>query len=176
LEEALKEDTELQGASAAGHRNCLRDWFKEELGQTMGALLVPAEFRRRLEAVIANKKATGRLASKLRTKSIKTAPTEDKLRNYVEWIIENAGGKSMQKFKATADIFRARQSAALNFQSMVLGEIGRYAEVTLAYRQHAGKFPKFAKFNPEKNHWTVGTVDDQNLWKETNETFPDQPG
>jgi hypothetical protein len=71
----------------------------------------------------------------------------------------------------------ARQRAALNFQTLVLGQIMRYAEVTIAYRQHAGAFPKFAKFNKDRNLWIVGTVNDQNVWtdKQPEETFPDKP-
>jgi hypothetical protein len=142
----------------------------------MEEVLVPAELRSRLETLISNGKAKERLAAQFKRSP---RPSDEKLRTYVESMIDRSGGKSMQSFRTTADLFRARQSAALNFQSMILGEIGRYAEVTLAYRQHAnsGNFPKFAKFDKAKSEWIVGTVNNQNVWTEKSpkETFPDKP-
>jgi hypothetical protein len=59
----------------------------------------------------------------------------------------------------------------------VLGEMMRYAELTIAYRHHEGAFPKFAKFNKDSNEWIVGTVNSQNVWtaKDPAEKFADKP-
>ena len=106
---------------------------------------------------------------------MKPAPTEENLRFYIELILNKAGGKTKQTYDTTPKIFEARQRAAINFQTLVLGEMMRYAELTIAYRHHAGPFPKFAKFNRDRNEWIVGTVNAQNGWTTTAETFPDKP-
>ena len=91
-------------------------------------------------------------------------------------ILEKAAPKTRQ-IKTTPGIFQARQLAAVNYQALVLGEMMRYAEVTIAYRQHAGAFPKFATFDNQHSRWVVGTVDGDNAWtaKQPQETFADRP-
>jgi hypothetical protein len=76
----------------------------------------------------------------------------------------------------TPGILDARRTAALNFQSLLLKIYG-YGEVVLAYRKHAGQFPKLAKFDVENKVWKVGELVEGNQWKfkVPVETFPDQP-
>lgn len=108
---------------------------------------------------------------------VKPVPTSAELEEYEKFILDKCGGKVKGSFKTTPGLLQARQTAAINFQTLVLGEILRYGEVTIAYRQHANKgaFPKFAKFDKQGRRWIVGTVNAQNNWTATEETFPDRP-
>ena len=90
--------------------------------------------------------------------------------------------KTEQLWTTTPGILKARQTAAINFQAAVLGEMNSYAEVTIAYRKHPGLneffFPKFATFDDDHKRWILGTVNiESNDWTPTNPvaTFPDQP-
>lgn len=102
-------------------------------------------------------------------------PTTAELEEYEKFILDKCGGKTKGSFKTTAGLFQARQNAAINFQTLVLGQIMRYGEVTIAYRQHAGPFPKFAKFDKPGGVWKVGSVDGENNWADGHETFLDRP-
>jgi hypothetical protein len=108
-------------------------------------------------------------------KEMKPPPTKEQLDFYIELLVNKAGGKTKNTYATTPRIYEARQNAAINFETLVLGEIMRYAEVTISYRHHAGDFPKFAKFDQQHNVWMVGTINAQNTWTDTAETFPDKP-
>lgn len=133
----------------------------------------PEQFRQKVEAAVSPPVA--------KTKWSKVEPLPPDVVRGKDLVIEHIGGKTKQNWPTTPGIFDARRNAAINFQSLVLGEMMRYAEVTLAYRQHAGKgvhsFPKFACFDQNNERWIVGTVDDKNVWtaKPQLETFPDHP-
>ena len=73
--------------------------------------------------------------------------------------------KKIVQTATTEGILQARRLAAINFQSLVLGEMHCYGEVVVAYRQHAGKFPKFAQFNSANKLWRVGELTQNNTWK-----------
>jgi hypothetical protein len=102
-------------------------------------------------------------------------PTEQELKEFEKTILDKCGGKTAGGQKTTPGLLQARQNAAINFQALVLGQIMRYGEVTIAYRRHAGNFPKFAKFDKAGRRWIVGTVDKDNKWIEGAETFADRP-
>lgn len=73
-------------------------------------------------------------------------------------------------------IMQARQLAAINFQSLVLGEIHSYGEITVAYRQHAGPFPKFCQWDAGRSVWKVGkVVGQQFVFNNPEETIADKP-
>ena len=86
------------------------------------------------------------------------------------------GTKILGTQQTTPGILQARQLAAINFQSLVLGELHSYGEVVVAYRQHVGGFPKFVEFDKKTTLWKVGKlVGDGHKWELTGETIPDQP-
>jgi hypothetical protein len=156
-------------------RSKLLVWLKGELKPVTGppALTLRAdELERKVKSLLNAQKARGKLPAVMKPSAV---PTDDNLAFYIELILNRAGGKTKQTYTTTAAIFQARQSAALSFQTLVLGEIMRYAEVTIAYRHHAGDFPKFAQWDGKQ--WIVGTVNAQNVWtaKNPTETFPDKP-
>lgn len=130
---------------------------------------IPDEFQRKVEQAVAPLPA--------KSKWTKVVPLPEDVVRGKELILEKIAGKTKQNWPTTQAIFEARQNAAINFQSLVLGEMMRYAEVTLAYRKHAGSFPKFARFDQRNSCWIVGTVDAQNQWtpKRPSETFADRP-
>jgi hypothetical protein len=134
----------------------------------------PEDFRVQFEQVFNHRGFAGKFAD------LKPKPTSEELASFKEHILAKVAGKTRQVF-TTPGIYEARQRAAINFQSLVLGEMMRYAEVTIAYRRHKGKglhfFPKFARFDKQRSLWIVGTVNDQNVWtaNEAEETFPDRP-
>jgi hypothetical protein len=86
------------------------------------------------------------------------------------------GEKTMEGIAVTPGILEARRTAALNFQSLLLKIYG-YGELVVAFRKHAGQFPKLAKFDSKRNVWKVGELVEGNRWRFKNpeETFPDQP-
>ena len=102
-------------------------------------------------------------------------PTQQELAEFEKVILDKCGGKTAGGQRTTPALLQARQNAAINFQSLVLGQVMRYGEVTIAYRKHAGNFPKFAKFDKQARHWIVGTVSTDNQWTEGRETFTDRP-
>ena len=94
--------------------------------------------------------------------------------------VEFPDGKKVVQIPTTPEILQARQLAAINFQSLVLGELHSYGEVVVAYRRHLGegesKFPKFAEFDAKNQLWKVGKLGGTGYnWQSTGETFPDQP-
>jgi hypothetical protein len=78
--------------------------------------------------------------------------------------------------RTTTGLMEARRLAAINFQSLVLGAIHGYGEVTVAYRQHAGGFPKFCQWDDNRKLWKVGNVVG-NKWEFNNPevTIADKP-
>lgn len=153
----------------------LLGWLKTELKPVTGPpapTLHPNVLEQKVKSLLNDQKARNRLSTAMKPLAV---PTDANLAFYIELILNKAGSKTKQTYTTTAAIFQARQTAALNFQTLVLGEIMRYAEVTIAYRQHAGNFPKFAVW--EDNKWIVGTVNAQNVWTAKNpaETFADKP-
>src|SRR5690606_23692770 len=50
------------------------------------------------------------------------------------------GDSNVVQVPTTPGILEARRVAAINFQTLVLGQIHSYGEVVVAYRQHAGGF------------------------------------
>jgi hypothetical protein len=84
------------------------------------------------------------------------------------------GKKNVQDVDVTPGILEARRYAALHFQSLVLGQVLKYGEVTVAYRQHGG-FPKYVQWDG-KNKWQVGVVNG-NTWeaKTPEEYIDDRP-
>lgn len=94
--------------------------------------------------------------------------------------VEFLEGKKVVQTPTTPEILQARQLAAINFQSLVLGELHSYGEVVVAYRRHLGegesKFPKFAEFDAKKKLWKVGKLEGAGYqWQSTDETIPDRP-
>jgi hypothetical protein len=81
-------------------------------------------------------------------------------------------GRKVIQMATTPGILEARQRAALNYQQLVLGEMLRYGEVVVAYRQHAGGFPKFARFDPDRKVWNVYMT---GAGRKVAESFPDYP-
>lgn len=133
----------------------------------------PVTLREKVEAIL--NKPANRL--KLAQKNRKY--TGEILDRCVELLLENAGGKTLQAYPTTPGIYEARQRAAINYHTMVLGQMNRYAELTVAYRNHAsnGAFPKFACFDKLRKLWLVGDVDEQNVWtaRQSGESFSDRP-
>ena len=85
-------------------------------------------------------------------------------------------GRNVKNVPTPAGILEARRSAALNFHSLILGEIHSYGEVTVAYRQHAGGFPKFAQFDSASQSWKVGRpVRGSWVLNAPSETIADRP-
>lgn len=134
---------------------------------------LPAEFHRKVTAAVT--------PTPPKSKWSKETPVPELVKTGAELILAHINPKTKQTYKTTPGIFAARQNAALNFQSLILGEIMRYGEVTVAYRNHAGvgehSFPKFATFDKQNNLWSVGTIDSTNNWhrKLPEETFLDRP-
>ncbi len=161
----------LQG----GDRIRLANALKEELKSLFNKEFTPLELQDKVNTLLSDRKALERLGK------LKPPPLTEVLARCKELIVANAGGKTKQNYRTTPGILEARQCAAINFQSLVLGQMMRYAEVTIAYRQHSGEdehsFPKFARFDKQHSRWIVGTVDEQNIWtaKRPEETFPDRP-
>lgn len=84
----------------------------------------------------------------------------------------------------TPEIYEARRNAAINYEAMVKRMLGKYAEVSIAYRQHARNvsagriiFPMFAQFDSDGKRWIVGDVNNQSAWtaKQPLESFSDMP-
>lgn len=84
----------------------------------------------------------------------------------------------------TPAIYEARRNAAINYEAMVKRMLGKYAEVSIAYRQHARNvsagrivFPMFAQFDSNGHRWIVGDVDNQSTWsaRQPGEFFSDKP-
>jgi len=135
--------------------------------------LLPQAFRDRVEAAVKPKEA--------KSKWTRVEPLPEGVVRGKERILEAISPKTKQTWPTTPGIRQARQTAAINYQSLVLGKIMRYGEVTVAYRKHPGtgdhQFPKFAKFNEKRSLWEVGTVNIDNVWSalKPEQTFPDRP-
>ena len=103
----------------------------------------------------------------------------DKERNVIGEDIDFNGKRSMQ-IPTTPEILQARQQAAINFQSLVLNKLGKkYGELVVAYRRHAGGFPKFAQLDasdPSHKVWRVGKVTGKTWQVDPEEVpIPDKP-
>jgi hypothetical protein len=86
-------------------------------------------------------------------------------------------GKKVVQHATTPGLLQARRNAALNFQTLVLGEMLRYGEVVVSYRKHDGGFPKFARFDKTRKLWKAGFIGPKGYapFKDPEQTFPDAP-
>lgn len=159
LEDALKTGLDIKGPPLLALTVTLKEVLRPLLGLKP---LPPDEFRSLFAKQFASPMHKNKLAK------------IENLDRCKEVLLQKAAPK-IRQIKTTPGIWQARQQAAINYHTLVLGEMMRYAEVTIAYRQHAGLFPKFATFDGKQ--WTVGAVDAQNVWtaKKPNEFFADRP-
>jgi hypothetical protein len=159
LEDALKTGLKLKGTDLSNVTSILKEVLRPLLDKE---LLPPEEFRKLFAAEFGKPMHKNKLARITNLEQCK------------ELLLQKAAPK-MRQIKTTPGIWQARQQAAINYHTLVLGEMMRYAEVTIAYRQHAGPFPKFATFDGEQ--WCVGTVNAQNVWtaNDPTEVFADRP-
>lgn len=81
--------------------------------------------------------------------------------------------KNVVTMPTTPEIRQARQLAAINFQTLVLGQMNSYGEVVISYREHAGSFPKFATF--ANGVWTVISCGKNIRAPVPSESFTDRP-
>lgn len=93
-------------------------------------------------------------------------------------------GANTANVTTTPAIYEARRNAAINYEAMIKRMLGKYAEVSIAYRQHARNvstgrivFPVFAQFDSTSQRWTVGDVNNQSVWsaRQPAEFFSDMP-
>jgi hypothetical protein len=174
LDAVNKADPPLEGIGI-GDRARLANRLADELKPLLDKTFDPLQLQAHVEALFGDRKFQQRL------KELKPPPSPEVLARCQELILGNAGGKTLQNYKTTPGIFEARQRAAINYHMLILGKMNSYAELTIAYRRHAGvgqhAFPKFAKFDKPSRLWTVGDVDGQNVWtaRQPAERFPDRP-
>lgn len=60
------------------------------------------------------------------------------------------GGRLGTGVKVTPEMWQARRDQALNYKSVLERQLFAKNEITVAYRQHAGQFPVFARFNRDR--------------------------
>lgn len=101
--------------------------------------------------------ATGRPRFKFSLLEKTDVSLRDKASKLVGDDVDFKDSKVIQQ-PTTPKILAARHHAAINFQKLVLGEMLRYGEVTVAYRQHAAGFPVFAKFDKASSSWKEYTI------------------
>jgi hypothetical protein len=95
----------------------------------------------------------------------------DKKRKVEGTDVDFGDSNVLTKMPTTPGILEARRHAALNYQQLILGQMHSYGEVVVAYRHHAGKFPKFATFDKTSKTWKTEITHSNKVA----ETWPDRP-
>jgi hypothetical protein len=166
---------------AKAYRQWQGDFYNKvkEIGSKLTRIKLAAEHDMATAFVMIGHTRLGRPKFKYTLVSKTDISTRDVQAGVVPQGAVKEGKKTEQTYLTTPGILEARRNAALNFQTLVLGEIWRYAEVVIAYRQHAGPFPKFVSWNKDLGLWIVGTIDAESSDFRSNypmETIADRPG
>jgi len=114
---------------------------------------------------------TGRPKFQFRLLGTTDISVKDKERRVEGTDVDFGDEKVLHKMPTTPGILEARRHAALNYQKLILGQMLSYGEVVVAYRQHAGKFPKFATFDTLTKTWNT----EVNFRDKVAETWTDRP-
>jgi hypothetical protein len=164
---------------AKAHRTEHADFYNlvRDIRSKMTRIKLAAEHDMSTSFAMVGKTATGRPKFSFTLLQTTDVSVKDVERKVIGSEVTFEDGKNVARTLTTPGILEARRNAAINFQALILGQIHSYGEVVVAYRQHAGKFPKFAQFDEKRKVWKVGELTGEGNWKfkKPEETFLDQP-